>query len=169
MKEKSRPRKVAETVKSLIGDTVCSLGYLLWDVEYKKEGSSWNLTVAIDRDGGISMEDCVAVNNAVSALLDEADPIAESYCLEVSSAGLERDLKEEAHFQKYLGERIRIRLFSPPAEGALAGKKVFDAKLLSYGDDLVSVLYGEEETAFPRNALAKASSIVDYEKIFKKE
>ncbi len=169
MKEKSNKQNTAETVRSLIEETVNSLGYLLWDVEYKKEGASWNLTVTIDKDGDVTIDDWVAVNNAVNPILDEKDPIPDSYYLEVSSAGLERELREEKHFIKYMNEEIQIRLFTPFKEGPLAGKKTFCAKLLSYEDGAVTVLSGGSEIKLEKEKLAKVCSTVDYEKIFKKE
>ena len=97
-------KNTAETVRALIEETVASLGYDLWDVTYEKEGRDYNLVVSIDRASGVSIDDCKVVSDAVEPLLDEADPIEGPYCLEVSSAGVSRLLRTDAHLQ-YAAER----------------------------------------------------------------
>ena len=97
-------KNTAETVRALIEETVASLGYDLWDVTYEKEGRDYNLVVSIDRASGVSIDDCKVVSDAIEPLLDEADPIEGPYCLEVSSAGVSRLLRTDAHLQ-YAAER----------------------------------------------------------------
>ena len=89
------------------------LGLQLWDVRFVKEGADWFLRIFIDKEGGVSIEDCEAMSRAIDQPLDEADPIEQSYCLEVSSPGLERELTREAHFQQYCGQKIKVRLIRP--------------------------------------------------------
>ena len=92
-------KNTAETVRALIEGTVASLGYDLWDVTYEKEGRDYNLVVTIDKADGVSIDDCQAVTDAIEPLLDETDPIEGSYCLEVSSAGIFRVLRTDAHLR----------------------------------------------------------------------
>lgn len=92
-------KNTAETVRALIEGTVASLGYDLWDVTYEKEGRDYNLVVTIDKADGVSIDDCQAVTDAIEPLLDETDPIEGRDCLEVSSAGIFRVLRTDAHLR----------------------------------------------------------------------
>lgn len=115
-------KNTAETVRALIEETVASLGYDLWDVTYEKEGRDYNLVVSIDRASGVSIDDCKVVSDAVEPLLDEADPIEGPYCLEVSSAGVSRLLRTDAHLQ-YAAERglpVTASAYTPVFAGAQA-------------------------------------------------
>lgn len=98
-------QRIYDLVKPITDD----LGYYLWDVCYVKEGASWYLRIFIDCDEGITIEDCEKVTEPVNKLLDEVDPIKESYMLEIGSAGLERELVKEDHFEVCEGDKIRIR------------------------------------------------------------
>ena len=117
------------------------LGLKLWDVRFEKEGSIWFLRYFLEKDGGINIQDCENFSRAVSKLLDEADPIEQSYYLEVSSPGVERELVKDWHFQEYLGEDVNVRLIRP-----VEGIRDFTGKLLSLEGDLVTILMeGEQE------------------------
>ena len=98
-------KKVYDLVKPVTDE----LEYYLWDICYVKEGAEWYLRIFIDRDEGITIQDCEAVNAPVNKILDEADPIQQSYILEVGSAGLERELVREEHFEVCRGDKVRIR------------------------------------------------------------
>lgn len=102
------------------------LGLSIWDIRFVKEGADWFLRIFIDKDGGISIEDCENMSRAIDKPLDEADPIEQSYCLEVSSPGVERDLTRDAHFEACLGEKIKVKLIR-----ALEGKREFSGILES--------------------------------------
>ena len=88
-------------------------GFELVDVEYVKEGSNYYLRAYIDKEGGILLEDCENMSRALDVPLDEADPIEQSYCLEVSSPGIERELTRDEHFNAMLGEKIKVRFIRP--------------------------------------------------------
>ncbi len=108
-----------QRIYDLIAPVVTDLGYLVWDVRYEKEGANWYLRIFIDSETEtIGIDDCVKVTEPVDALLEEADPIAQSYILEVSSAGLEADLVRESHFDACLGCQVRARGFRPFADGS---------------------------------------------------
>ena len=89
------------------------LGLTLWDIRFVKEGASWYLRVFVEKEGGVSVDDCVAMSHALDGPLDETDPIEQNYYLEVSSPGLERELTRDEHFQALLGARIKVRLIRP--------------------------------------------------------
>lgn len=106
-------KKITDLVREIAEPIVQAQGCSLWDVEYVKEGGEWFLRIIIDRENGVSIDDCEAVSRAVDPVLDEQDPIPTSYILEVSSAGLERELKQPEHFLRYIGSPITVRLFAP--------------------------------------------------------
>ena len=108
-----KKQNIAEAVAALLEGTVVGLGYRLWDVEYGKEGADYHLTVTIDSDAGITIDDCERVHRAIDPLLDEADPIETAYDLEVSSPGIERELRTPAHIDACVGEEVELRLFAP--------------------------------------------------------
>lgn len=137
----------AAKVAALIKEPVESLGYCLWDVKFVKEGASWYLRIFIDKDEGICIDDCTEVSHLVDPIIDEADPINVSYFLEVCSPGLERELSEEWHFEKYIGAPVKIKLIRPKD-----GKREFDGKLLSY-DGGVKILADDAEFYFTKNEL----------------
>lgn len=108
-----------QRIYDLIAPTVTELGYLVWDVRYEKEGANWYLRLFIDSETDtISINDCERVTGPVNDLLDEADPITQSYILEVSSAGLEAELVRESHFDACIGCEVRARGFRPFGDGS---------------------------------------------------
>ena len=105
--------KVTETVTALAAPVAEKLGLELWDVEYIREAGQWFLRVYIDKDGGVSINDCEALSRALDPVLDEADPIPDSYVFEVSSAGAERELKRPGDFARFMGSGAEVRLYKP--------------------------------------------------------
>lgn len=116
-----------------------SLGLILWDVKFLKEGSKWYLRITIDKDGGVGIDDCVALHRAIDGPLDEADPIEQSYNLQVQSPGIERELTRDFHFEHYMGEKIMIRLIK-----AFEGKRDYKGVLTAFDDDSVTIALDEE-------------------------
>lgn len=104
-----------------------SLGLLIWDVRFEKEGGSYFLRYFIDKAEGVTIEDCEKFSRAVDKLLDEADPIDQSYCLEVSSPGTERSLRLPAHYESFIGRKITVKLFS-----AKDGRREFAGTLAAF-------------------------------------
>ena len=127
--------KTTELVESLLKDTVETLGFTLCDVEFQKEYGNWTLTLFIDRDGGVTIDDCEQVSRAVDPILDEADPIAQPYYLSVSSLGLDRPLKRDADYARNLGKELTVRLYAPRD-----GKKEFLGVLDSFDAELFDAL-----------------------------
>ena len=126
MQEKKKGN-IASRVAELVREAVEECGCMLWDVEFVKEGPDHNLIIYIDKPEGISLDDCEMVNDAVEPILDETDPIEGSYYLEVSSPGLERELKTADHINAFIGERVIVKLYAPKD-----GKKSFDGSIVSY-------------------------------------
>ena len=118
------------------------LGLSIWDVRFLKEGSQWYLRVFIDKDGGVGIDDCVNLSHAIDGPLDEANPIEQAYILEVSSPGVERELVRDEHFEKYIGEKIKVKMIRP-----VEGKREFSGILESYSDGNIAIRL-EDESGF---------------------
>ena len=105
--------KITEQVIGFARPVVERLGCKLWDVEYVREGADWFLRVYIDKDGGVDIADCEAISRALDPILDEKDPIPDSYHFEVCSAGLERALKRPEDFQQFMNSPVLVKLYRP--------------------------------------------------------
>lgn len=136
---------MTDLARPVVEDNGCSL----WDVEYLKEAGSWYLRLYIDKEGGVSIDDCEAVSRPVSDLLDEADPIEGSYTFEVSSAGADRALKKPEHFEKFRGEAVEVKLYRPRE-----GRKEFVGRLQNYQDGAVTLEINGDETVFTKQEIA---------------
>ena len=144
----------------LIAPVVTGLGYLVWDVRYEKEGANWYLRIFIDSETEtISINDCEKVTTPVSDLLDETDPIAQSYILEVSSAGLEADLVRESHFDACLGCQVRARGFRPFADGS---REVI-GELKAWDKESITLEIGDAEQTFAFNTLTFVKLYFDFD------
>ncbi len=151
MASKGKGGNTVNTVWEIAEPIAQSLGLEIWDVRFEKEGADWFLRIFIDKDGGVSIDDCVDMSHAIDKPLDEADPIEQSYCLEVSSPGLERDLKRDAHFEKSLGEKIMVKLIRP-----VDGQREFKGILESYdngnfellSEDGTKLMINKKETSY---------------------
>ena len=98
---------IADKVFSLVKEPVEDCGVSLWDVRFLKEGAEYYLRIFIDKDGGVSIDDCTRVSHKIDPIIDEADPIDKSYYLEVCSAGLSRELSRDGHFKHYIGKTVK--------------------------------------------------------------
>lgn len=152
---------VAQVTK-LVEPIVNQLGLYLWDVRFEKEGADWYLKVLIDSNDGITLEDCEAVSRPLSKRLDETDPIEQSYYLEVSSPGVERELKKREHFEVCIGDAVTVKLFRP-----LDGIREFCGELVGYQDDILTIQTqtGERSFAFSDCSSVKLMDDFDLETI----
>ena len=149
--------KVTELVTSFAQPIVESFGCKLWDVEYVREGSERFLRLYIDKDGGVDIDDCEKIHRAVDPVLDEKDPIAESYHFEVCSAGLERALKRPGDFQQFMGSPITVKLYRPRG-----GLKEIPCILRGYDDGKLTVEAGKETITFERSEVALVRLRVEF-------
>ncbi|MBR2952370.1 MAG: ribosome maturation factor RimP [Clostridia bacterium] len=148
---------VAATVSALIEKTVEEAGCRLWDVEYVKVGAEYHLIITIDNDEGITIEDCERVHRAIDPILDEADPIESSYRLEVSSPGIERDLRTDAHILASIGEVVEAKLFAPDEED---GVKSYLGVLTAYEEGVLTlVLQNDSEKKLLRSAVSRLRTV----------
>ena len=142
--------KVTETVTALAAPIAAELGLELWDVEYVREAGTWYLRVYIDKDGGVSISDCEALSRALDPVLDEADPIPDSYVFEVSSAGAERELKRPGDFERFMGSSVEVRLYKP-----VDGSKSFVGTLSGYSGGDVSLTAAGKTLTFEKSQIAQ--------------
>ena len=149
--------KVTDLVTEFAQPVVESFGCSLWDVEYVREGSERFLRLYIDKTGGISIDDFEAIARAVDPVLDEKDPIAESYHFEVCSAGIERPLKRPSDFEKFMGSPIFVKLYRP-----VNGLKEIPGILRGYEDGRVTVEAGKQTLTFEKSQVALVRLRVEF-------
>ncbi len=126
--------KTTQVVDALLRDKIAGLGFELDEVEFAKEHGNWVLTLYIDSANGVSVEDCERVSRFVEPILDEADPIEPSYFLSVSSIGIDRPLKKNRDFERALGCKIVVKLYSP-----VNGEKDFLGELIEFDDETFTI------------------------------
>ena len=149
--------KVTEKVAQFARPVVEAHGCELWDVEYVREGSERFLRLYIDKDGGVDITDCEKISRAVDPILDEEDPIAESYHFEVCSAGLERALKRPCDFERFMGSAVMVKLYRPRN-----GLKELPGFLRGYEDGRVTVECGKETITFEKSEIALVRLRVEF-------
>lgn len=142
-------RSISEVVEALARPVVEGLGLILWDVEYLKEGGQWYLRLYLDREDGVSIEDCEAVSRALDPILDREDPIDDAYIFEVASAGAERTLKRPSDFAAYTGHLVELRTFKPRD-----GAKQFLGNLVCEENGAVTIEVDGENLRFEKNEIA---------------
>ena len=147
-------KSIKETVKEAILPCVTELGYRIWDVSYQKIGADYHLEITIDSDDGIGIEDCEKVHRAIDPILDECDPIESFYYLEVSSPGIERELKSDEHITLSIGEVVEAKLFT-----AKDGKKSVTGELISFEDGCVTIAEGDSHVSLKKNEIAKLTTV----------
>ena len=144
---------VTEFAKPIVEENGCSL----WDVEYVREGSERYLRLYIDKAGGVDIDDCEKIHRAVDPVLDEKDPISESYHFEVCSAGLERALKRPSDFERFMGSAITVKLYRPRN-----GLKEIPCVLAGYEDGKITVTAGKETITFEKSEVALVRLRVEF-------
>ena len=149
--------KVTDQVTEFAKPIVEQFGCSLWDVEYVREGSERFLRVYIDKDGGIDIDDCEKIHRAIDPILDEKDPIAESYHFEVCSAGIERALKRPEDFARFMGSPILVKLYRPKN-----GLKEIPCVLRGYEDGKLTAEAGKETFTFEKSEVALVRLRVEF-------
>ncbi len=143
-------QNTAQAAERLAGPVLLQLGLRLWDVRFEKEGGAWFLRYFIDKDGGVSLNDCEAFSRLIDPILDAADPIDGSYSLEVSSPGIERELTKPWQFEENLGRPVTVRLIR-----ARNGVREIAGTLVSYNDGTAVILDVKAQTEY---AVAKTEA-----------
>ena len=161
----SRPsKKVADTVYDLVAPVADEQELVIWDVEYVREGGRYVLRITIDREDGVDIEHCETFHRAIDPVLDAADPIPEAYVLEVSSPGIERELKNDFHLSACEGWDVEVKLYAP-----LNGSKLYRGVLLPCEAGSITIGLpgydpenGGETMTFERSAVAKVQTYFDF-------
>jgi ribosome maturation factor RimP len=148
--------KIEEVIWQMVEPLIEEKGMELVDVEFVKEGQNWFLRIFIDKENGITLDDCELISRAVSDILDREDPISQSYHLEVSSPGIERPLKKTKDFLRFINNIVEIKTFTP-----VAGKKKHRGELINADEERITLLIDQEEMIFPRDKISKANLVWD--------
>ena len=149
--------KVTDLVAGFAQPIVEAHGCTLWDVEFVREGSERFLRLYIDKESGVDISDCEAISRAVDPILDEKDPIAESYHFEVCSAGIERPLKRPGDFERFMGSPIFVKLYRP-----LNGLKEIPGILRGYEDGRITVEAGKQTLTLEKSQVALVRLRVEF-------
>ena len=149
--------KITERVFELAKPVVEEEGCSLWDVEYLREAGTWYLRIYIDKEGGVSIDDCERISRRLDPILDEADPIPESYVFEVGSAGADRELRRPSDFVQFMDSEIEVKLYKP-----LDGSKSFVGRLAGYEDGTVVLDWRGKELRFAPAQIAQVRLYVSF-------
>jgi ribosome maturation factor RimP len=145
-----------DELSELLGPVVAGLGYELWELEFAPRAGGGLLRLYIDSPEGISLDDCEQVSRAVSDTLDESDPIAGRYTLEVSSPGLDRVLRTRAHFERYAGELVRLEMMRP-----IDGRKRFSGRVTEVGESDITLELEGGKVNLPIDDIHRARLVPD--------
>ena len=153
----SRRETYEQRTEEILGPIAKQCGVLIYDVEFVKEAGENYLRAYIDKEGGVTIDDCEAVSRLLSPKLDEEDFIEEGYILEVSSPGLGRALKKDRHFRNSIGMDVEVKLFK-----AVDGVKEFAGVLKSFDESSITIEEDGKEIRFERKAIAKINLALDF-------
>ncbi len=145
----SKKEEYEKTTTDYILPILEKYGFFLYDIEYVREAGDYFLRAYIDKPGGITIEDCVTVSREMNEILDAKDYIADAYTFEVSSPGVERVLKKDAHFESALGKAVYAKAYRP-----IEGKKEFEGTLKRFSDAEIVLEIDGEEITLNRNDIA---------------
>ena len=144
---------IVQTLHPVIEEVAKDLGYSIWDLEYVKEGTEWYLRITIDSENGIGIDDCEKMSRAIDPVLDEHNVIEDAYHLEVSSPGIERDIKTDYHMTVCMGQKIAIKLYAP-----INGAKSYIGVLNGYDEESVTV----DDIQIPRKSNANMNVYFEF-------
>ena len=160
---------IEEKVENLIKKPIEDLGYMLYDVQYVKEGQNYFLRVFIEKENGsIDLNDCEKVNDGINDLLDEASYIKEQYFLEVSSTGIEKVLRKDKHLEDNIGNNVQVNLFKPVE---LLGKKQKEVQgvLKSFDRDIITLQVNNakkiSEISIERKDISQIKTVFDWNNV----
>ena len=141
--------QIENKTEELLTPIASAHGVTIYDVEYVKEAGEYYLRAYIDKEGGVTIDDCVDVSRALSDALDKDDFIEDAYTLEVSSPGLTRQLTKDKHFAQSLGRTVEVKLYK-----AIDKQKEFTGALRAFDQDSVTIEEAETERVFARKDIS---------------
>ncbi len=149
-------REIVDRVRLIVDPVLLDEGIELVDIEYRRESRGWVLRLYLDKEGGITLDDCKRVSQEVGRILDVEDFIQTPYTLEVSSPGLSRRLKSEKDFMKYRGHLVKVKTFAP-----LENRRQFKGTLLGISEGRLEIESDGRIIQIPLSNIAKANLEID--------
>lgn len=149
--------KITEKIWELAEPIAEENGCEIWDVEYVKEASNYFLRIYIDKEGGVGIEDCEKISRAMDPILDENDIIPDSYTFEVGSPGIERELKRESDFLKYIGSEVEVKTYK-----AVDNSKTLIGELKEFADGDIVIVIENNDVKIEKANIAKVSIHVSF-------
>lgn len=146
-----------QNLQEMLQDAVEDLGCELWGIECQRVGRFMTVRLFIDKDGGVTVDDCADVSRQVSAILDVEDPIADKYNLEVSSPGLDRPLFTLPQFERYIGQDIAVHLRIPVME-----RRKWQGKLERIEKDMITLIVDDQEQILVFGNIKKANVVAKF-------
>ncbi len=150
-------KEIIDRVESLADPILRNEGMELVETEYRREARGWVLRLYIDKDRGVTLDDCARLSQEIGRVLDIEDVISVPYTLEVSSPGLRRPLRKEKDFVKYRDRTIRVKTFTP-----VGNRRQFKGKLLDMAGDSIEIAMEGEVFRIPLSNVAKANLEIDF-------
>jgi len=151
-------QNIETAVERIAAPILQELGYELIDVEYeRKKGAPSELVVYIDKEGGVTLDDCERASRALDEPIEKEDPISDPYVLCLSSPGLDRPLKKERDFERAIGKKVDVRLFAK-----LEGQKELTGELISFDAEEILIKTKKGLVALPRNKVALIRLHIDF-------
>jgi len=154
----NQTQTIAAQITGLVEPILETMGFELVDVEYLCERGRWVLRLYIDKEKGVTLDDCAGVSRELGDVMDARDPITHSYVLEVSSPGLDRPLRKEQHFLRVVGKKIKVRTCAP-----VEGRRNFTGTLIDFRDDTLFMDSNGKRVALHRAEIEKANLVYEYE------
>ncbi len=152
-KREDYEKKTEEFITPILDE----MGFYLVDVEYVKEGSSYYLRAYIDKEGGITINDCVDVSRRMNEILDKEDYVKDAYIFEVSSPGLDRPIKKDKDFERNIGKQVELKTFKP-----YDNQKEFTGILKAYSEDTVTITFEDGDFDFDRKELSMIRPAIEF-------
>ncbi len=153
----SKREEYEKKTEGFITPILDELGFYLVDVEYVKEGSTFYLRAYIDKEGGITINDCVDVSRRMNEILDKEDYISDQYIFEVSSPGLDRPIKKDKDYERNIGKQVELKTFKP-----YDGQKEFTGILKAFTSDEVTITFEDGDFDFPRKDISMIRPAIDF-------
>lgn len=150
-----RKSNIASKVRNAVSGVISDAGFTLWDVAYYKEGPEMILEISIDKEDGISINDCSVVTRLIEPIIDELDPIEESYCLQVASAGTVRPLGKEEHLRFAVDNQLNVTV---GLYVAVDGSKEFCGVIEDFDDEGITLSCGDEKRKFTHKQISKINA-----------
>ena len=147
-------KSIKETVREAISPIVTELGYDIWDITYSKVGADYHLEITIDSEKGIDIQDCEKVHRAIDPILDEIDPIEDFYYLDVSSPGIERELRTAEHISRSVGSKVEAKLFAPKD-----GKRSIVGIISSFEDGKITINCQGTDIILTQGEISKLTTV----------